>query len=207
MAASPSGLKLGLLAQLRDFVVTGTFNRMVDFAYDFPTVVEISQLLTYHSTGKSGGPKPLTADELCMDSTGRVKPRSKQPPKSASTLWKEAIDQVKLGRLDKPIPLNSSGVFFDSPDLQIINSFRIDGAQGGNVRTCDDLRTSLANRSRTAVDPITLLSWGHIAQIPNDLTPVGRALSLGNADESDAYKKSPHALLRCCLGGRYFMRP
>ena len=62
---------------------------------------------------------------------------------------------------------------------------------GEKVRACDGLKASLTNKACSALSPITLPTWEHVAQISSALALSRRPLALGEADESDAYKKQP----------------
>ena len=52
----------------------------------------------------------------------------------------------------------------------------------------------MASRSCSAVSPITLPSWDHIARISPDLSVPRRPLALGMSDESDACENRPLSL-------------
>ena len=191
MEGAPSDLKIGLVAQLCNFIGIGAGNWLLQYVFGFPIVGEISQSRTFPKTDKPDNPCPISPEESLKGAGERFKARSKRSPKLAPTLWKEMMDQVDKGWLQEPKLLNEKGRFVDSPDKPLNNAFRFAVVQGEKVRAVDDLRASLTNKACSAVTPITLPSWEHIAQITLELIPCGRSLALGKADESDAYKKLP----------------
>ena len=191
LSAAPKELNIALLAQLASFTGIGALNWLSGYIYGFPITGTISQSKTFPLTQKPDNPKPLSLTELWEGAADRFRLRSKRPPKMADTLWTEALQQVDMGWLDQPRLLNADGRFADAPDQPVVNAFRFPVIQGEKIRACDDLKASLTNRACSVLSPITLPTWEHIAQISSELALSRRAIALGKADESDAYKKQP----------------
>lgn len=90
-----------------------------------------------------------------------------------------------------PRLLIDQGRFRDASAFPVNNDFRFAVVQSAKIRACGDLKAAETNWPRSVFAPISPPSWERVAQIPNDMDGARRALSLGNADESDAYKKLP----------------
>ena len=190
-AKAPCSLLIGCIAQLAKFTGIVAMNWLANYVFGFPITGSISQPIAFPLSGKPDNPNPLTRESLMGSSIGRFKARAVRSPQCADTLWKEAIAQVELGRLGKPLALNSTGRYTDQASLPLNNAFRFAVIQGVKVRACDDLKASLTNKACSVLSPIALPSWGRLSRIALELSSAHRDLAIGKGDASGAYKTLP----------------
>lgn len=106
-------------------------------------------------------------------------------------LWAEAMEQCACGWLAAPLPFDSDGNLLGS-DFDAANlAFRFPVIQGAKIRACGDFKYGLINLCAADLTPITLPTWGHIAQIAADLSTPPREWSFMRADHKAAYKNLP----------------
>ena len=94
---------------------------------------------------RGGSPKDdqiLPAEEILDGAPDRFRSRANRRVPFTAELWKEAIEQVRLGRLDAPKQLNAEGEFSDNPRYQLNVASRFAVKQSGTIRARDDLRHS-----------------------------------------------------------------
>ena len=111
--------------------------------------------------------------------------------KNARLLWTEALEQVSLGWLSEPLPISTKG---DVPGLQVGSpniAFRFGAEQQEKLRACDDIRPNIVNLCASVLTPITLPTWGHIAQLSKLGFHTKRKWVFLKSDHVDAYKQLP----------------
>ena len=124
-----------------------------------------------------------------------------------------ALGQSKDGWVDGPRDFNSSG------DIEILGkgnadvAFRYGICQFGKLSERGDVRHNMVNLATPVLTPISLPSWGHIAQLSTAVSPSNLAWSLLKTDHKDAYMThlpiDPHVVsltivaLRCSAAGRW----
>ena len=72
---------------------------------------------------------------------------------NASQLWEEAYQQVAKGGINPPVELREDGRPAGLPAGQYNIAFRFGVEQSAKLRTCDDLRNSLANSACSVLTP------------------------------------------------------
>ena len=162
------------------------------FAFGYPIAGELSRRFTYDRDRKYVDLLPRSA--LFESASARFKERAaKSGHATAHQLWGEAVQQVKKGWLCPPDLLDSAGKPRNSPSSRYNIAFRFGAKQDAELRACDDLKHSLANRCCWNKTPIKLVSWGHLAQLSSITTEQGDEWHLFKADHEDAYKQLPIA--------------
>ena len=102
LAAAPSGLQIGMVAQLGAFAGIGPHGWLSNYVFGFPITGKIDQSVTFPPTDKPVGPNPSTRDSLFISASGRFKVRATRPHQCAQTLWGDALTQSDAGWLAPP---------------------------------------------------------------------------------------------------------
>ena len=152
---------------------------MANYVFGSPITGAISQSQTFPLSDKPDNPNPLTMESMMGSSVEMFRDRAARSPQCADVLWKEAVAQVELGRLDKPIPLNSSRRFRNQPSLSLNNAFRFAVIQGEKVRAFGDPKASLNNKACSVLYPIARPSRGRLSRSALGLSSAHRDLALG----------------------------
>ena len=109
----------------------------------------------------------------------------------AKELWDEACEQVKLGWLGEPLPIDTSGNIFTYGKGSTNVAFRFGVDQADKLRAGDDLKHNHVNLYCSVWTPIKLHTWGHIAQMCLDVKDDLREWSFFKADSQAAYNQLP----------------
>ena len=161
------------------------------FIFGFPLVGELSQRDVYPPSRKEVL-TPIGLPELLQGAEELFSSRAcKSGFKNGQALWGEALAQHSAGWLTAPFQLSSEGSPFTLTSSEVNIAFRFGVAQAGKLRACDDLRYSRANLACSALTPIKLISWGHIAQLSRLIASSGKAWHFFKADREAAYKQLP----------------
>ena len=135
---------------------------------------------------------PLSTTKVWRACVKRFRKRARAPGhKNARPLWEEAMEQVSEGLLSEPPPLSVNG---DLPHFSLGTTnvaFRFGVTQGAKLRACDDLRNNLVNLRTAVLTPITLPTWGRLAQIAKFVSPSSKNWHFLKGDHASAYKQLP----------------
>ena len=120
-------------------------------------------------------------------------PRNLRPFRiqNAQRPWDEAQVHVCAGWVDGAIPIHSSGFLPDIHPEGVHIAFRFGFEKAGKLRACDDLKHNWANLAFSVWAPITLPTWGHIAQSALDLRKHRLGWAFSKAGPAPAYKYHP----------------
>lgn len=141
-------------------------------------------------------PYPICRSELSRSSESRFRVRAAHPgSKDSLQLWGEAAQQVRKGWITPPVPLHADGRQAQWWVKQFNIAFRFGVDQADKLRTCDDLRRSVANLACSVVTPVRLVSWDHLAQMPRIVAEKKVDWGLIKADHEAAYMRLSSTLL------------
>lgn len=133
----------------------------------------------------------MSDEAILAEESDRSRSRARHRGPFTAELRKEAPAPVMPGRLDDPRKLNTYGRFVDSPKYQLDVAFRITVNLAGKIRARDDLKHPHTNRGMRASSPITLPTWGIIAQQCYIIADTPRDWGLGVNDHGSAYNLHP----------------
>ena len=185
-------LKTVALAHLADSLGLGGGKWIRQFTYGFPIVGNLSQCGVY-PRDDSLLPAPSTTG-LWDNAQKRFLERSAHAGfANAEALWAEACEQVRMGWLGAPIPIDLSGNVATFEEGKTNIAFRFGVAQGDKLRACDDLRHNCVNLHCTVWTPIKLPTWDHISQMCLRVRRTKRRWAFFKADHEAAYKQLPLA--------------
>ena len=174
---------------LRTFDLGGG-NWIKQFTFGFPIIGDLSQEGVYP---RDTSCKPaLPIQDIWLGSQERFALRAKSSGYLHSqALWDEALEQVKLGWLDAPVPIDTSGnvATFEKDRVNIAFRFGVD--QADKLRACDDLKHNHVNLHCTVWTPIKLPTWDHISQMCLNIRTSERKWAFLKADHEAAYKQLP----------------
>ena len=140
-------------------------------ALGFPATGILSQQGVSPASEKAN--PPISIPSMWKSAGQRFRERSKASGfRNATSLLDEAIAHVTEGWLGGPRDISDSGGIdiFDKGGGGPDNiAFRFGVCQFGKLRARDDLRHNMANLATSILTPITLPSWGHIAQLSKDV--------------------------------------
>ena len=100
----------------------------------------------------------------------------------------EALVQVEEGRFGNPIIITISGLIHDIHPEGVNIDLRFGDEQADRLRACDDHERNWANLPFSVWGPITLPTWGHIAQSALNLRKRKPDWEFPKADRASAYK-------------------
>ena len=89
--------------------------------------------------------------------------------RNAEALWEEALSHVQEGWLSQAAEFSPDGDIDFSPCGATDAAFRFVVSQGEKVRACDDPMHNMTILCTTGLTPITLPTWGHLAQIAKNI--------------------------------------
>lgn len=163
---------------------------MIQFIFGFPTTCTLSQEGISPFSERARPPMPPAL--LWKSSLKRFRERARASGHAnAAPLWAEALSQVEQGWLCPPCAFPPNG------DIPIFvhgaanAAFRFGVTQGEKLRACDDLRRNMVNLCALVMTPITLPTWGHLAQMAKQVPPSGFDWAFIKGDHASAYKQLP----------------
>ena len=208
----PSRLHLVLIAHILQFLGRGGTRRLQQYIFGPPLIGRVA----YPGVFPEKEPEitsPIPEADIRKGASERFASRAKHRVPLTDELWKEALDQVKAGRLDTRRQLKYKGDFADEPRYKLNVAFIFAVRQSEKVRACDDLRHSNTKLGAVAASPITLPTWGIVAQLCLLIADKPRDWGLAVNDRESAYNHHPltpdHAdlaaiALRSPDGGRLY---
>ena len=191
IAPAAGKLKTVALAQLFRHYGLGGQRWLCQFAKGFPITGELSQKSDF-PISKKDAPTPIQRREVFRTAEARFRERAtKSGMKDAQPLWNEAAQQVRLGWLTPPVPLQADGRPAELKLKRYNIAFRFSVDQADKLRACDDLKHSMTNLACSVLTPIKLVSWDHLAQLSHILSERKLDWGLFKADHEAAYKQLP----------------
>ena len=103
----------------------------------------------------------------------------------------DANQQVTLGWLAPPLPIDLEGSVSDYARGSVDIAFRFGVDQANKHRACDDLRHNGVDLFRTIGTPIELPTCDHIAQMSLNVRPMKKDWEFFKSDHEAAYKQLP----------------
>ena len=103
----------------------------------------------------------------------------------------EASEQQVRGWLTSPFLLDFSSASCTVAGNKMNISCRFGVAQGEKMRDSDDLRHSRAKLACSALTPIKLAPWGHVAELCRKASSSPFDWAFSKADDEAAYKQIP----------------
>ena len=197
--ATPSSIKpaTGKLQTVAIAFLLGNFDLggekwIKQFTYGFPIIGNLSQEGVYPRDPSCSPPQPIR--DIWTGAEERFTTRSQASGHlHAETLWNEAMDQVKLGWLGEPVPIDRKGNVATFGDKRVNVAFRFGVDQADKLRACDDLKHNHVNLHCTVWTPIKLPTWDHISQMCLNIRTSDRKWAFFKADHEAAYKQLPLA--------------
>ena len=186
-------LHVALCVHLADFLGISATAWFTQFVFGFPLTGALSQRFTFPVDTKINA-RPVGPSSLFQDKASRFISRARRAPvRHADALWADAMAQVGDGWITDPRVLDSQGNFEAEPDTPIINAYRFGVPQDSKLRGCDDLKDSRTNTACVVQTPISLCSWGHIAESIHLSRHLDHEWAFGKIDIRSAYKFLPIA--------------
>ena len=159
------------------------------FVTGFPILGVLGDSGVYSASNQP--PPYISREELFDKATERFLSSKRTSDPDGRQLWFEAMEQVKKHWLDGTRRYNERGELIanDEPVLAT-QAFRFGVQQGPKLRAVDGLERSATKDATFVSTPVSLPSWGHVAQmcalfrLKNDRRP----LAMAKADHADAYE-------------------
>ena len=149
---------------MMDQVGMGGSNWLQQFVWGFPITWDLSQTGVC-PTDNQVQPAP-DVSVIWTDTEIRYRARATGSGcPNAEVLWTEALDQVKKGWRNTPLPIRGDGQCPDAAIGPIDVSFRFGVGQMNKLRACDDLKYGTTNLYCAVWTPIKFPTWDHIAQL------------------------------------------
>ena len=106
-------------------------------------------------------------------------------------LWAEALDQVDRVWLCPPCEFSPTGDIPIFPPWETNAAFRFGVSLGEKLRARDDLRHNMVNLRTSSMTPITLPTWGHLAQMAKRVHNSGLDWAFLKRDRASAHNQLP----------------